>query len=253
MMVTLLVGGRLIVNQAGATARDEIEWGYEGDIGPDFWGDLDPSFAKCKDGLAQSPINLDRVIDRDLPVIVFNYGISAAKVFNNGHTVEVEVDPGASIVSMGREYHLEQFHWHAPSEHTIGQGAHYDMELHLVHENDLMQKAVVGVLIRRGKENEALKKIWEVLPTRKGEEHDLEHLKLTARDLLPEDPDYYFYDGSLTTPACNEGVLWHVMATPVEMSAEQIIKFIDALRSCCHRNDRPTQPLNNRLVYRRVH
>ena len=50
---------------------------------------------------------------------------------------------------------------------------------------------------------------------------------INARDLLPQDQTYYRYMGSLTTPPCSEGVHWHVMAEPVEASADQIRRFLE--------------------------
>ena len=71
------------------------------------------------------------------------------EVENTGHVVEVVYDPGSSI-RLGKSvtdiYQLVQFHFHAPSEHTID-GQQYDAELHLVHKNILGQLVVVGVLL----------------------------------------------------------------------------------------------------------
>ena len=39
--------------------------------------------------------------------------------------------------------------------------------------------------------------------------------------LLPQDKTAYRYDGSLTTPACTEGVEWTVFDNPIEMSANK--------------------------------
>ena len=36
-------------------------------------------------------------------------------------------------------------------------------------------------------------------------------------------PSYYSYDGSLTTPACNEVVSWYVMEGTIVISQEQVI------------------------------
>lgn len=254
VMALLLLGSGSLFNNVDATALQSIEWHYDGELGPDHWGDIDPLFARCKEGLQQSPINLDRVARSILPEIVFHYDeLEAERVFNNGHTIEVEVEPGTSIELRGVSYRLIQFHWHAPSEHTLGpQGTHHDMELHLVHRNDAGGLAVIGVFVRQGHTNEHLEPIWAVLPDEAGEEHHL-GLHLTDADLLPEHRQYYFYPGSLTTPPCTEGVLWHVMAEPVEMSRDQIVEFIEAINhSCCARNDRPTQPLNGRRVVRGI-
>lgn len=40
--------------------------------------------------------------------------------------------------------------------------------------------------------------------------------------MLPEDKTYVTYEGSLTTPPCSEGLLWHVFTTPVTISLEQV-------------------------------
>ncbi|HEU5311027.1 MAG TPA: carbonic anhydrase family protein, partial [Candidatus Eisenbacteria bacterium] len=41
-----------------------------------------------------------------------------------------------------------------------------------------------------------------------------------------------------------EGVKWIVMATPIQLSTEQI----EAFRALVHGNNRPVQPLNGRAV-----
>jgi carbonic anhydrase len=234
---------------AFAAAAAEIEWGYEGKIGPEHWGDLDESFERCATGRAQSPIDLSTSSPASLPGIEFHYDpISTRQVFNNGHTIEVEVEPGSAITVGGKTYELQQFHWHAPSEHSVQKGARYDMELHLVHRDGAGELAVVGVLVRRGRHHRALRPIWDVLPRGEGEEREVE-VELTDEDLLPPNRAHFRYPGSLTTPPCTEGVRWHVLEHPVEMSNAQVNKFLRALnRSCCLENARPTQPLNGRPV-----
>lgn len=39
-------------------------------------------------------------------------------------------------------------------------------------------------------------------------------ISLDLAAVLPTDTSYVTYTGSLTTPGCAEGVLWHVMPTP---------------------------------------
>ena len=50
--------------------------------------------------------------------------------------------------------------------------------------------------------------------------------------------------GSLTTPPCTEGVLWMVMKTPVEVSAEQIGIFSRMYPM----NARPLQAAGGRMI-----
>ena len=43
------------------------------------------------------------------------------------------------------------------------------------------------------------------------------------RDLLPEDTNsFYRYIGSLTTPPCNQIVMWTIFKDPIEISQEQL-------------------------------
>ena len=138
---------------------------------------------------------------------------------------------------------LVQYHFHAPSEHTVG-GKHYPMEMHLVFGSNGGALAVIGVLIEEGAHNAAFDPVWSHLPKAKGVESHLEHVKVGIDDLLPKVHTSYRYDGSLTTPPCSEGVKWFVMTTPVALSPEQIAAFTALVKE----NNRPAQPLNGRAI-----
>jgi carbonic anhydrase len=44
------------------------------------------------------------------------------------------------------------------------------------------------------------------------------------QDLLPQDINYFYhYDGSLTTPNCDETVVWTVLVEPVPIGGQQVI------------------------------
>jgi carbonic anhydrase len=142
----------------------------------------------------------------------------------------------------GATYELVQFHFHAPSEHTID-GKHADAEVHLVHRNAAGQLAVVGVLIKKGLENRASKSLWDNLPTHAGPARPLSE-PVNPDGLLPVRRTSYRYEGSLTTPPCAEGVTWMVMTEPIQLSAMQLKLFEKLIK----RNNRPVQPLNRRTV-----
>ena len=55
---------------------------------------------------------------------------------------------------------------------------------------------------------------------------------------------HWGYAGSLTTPPCSEGVAWHVLRDPVELSKGQVAAF----RKLYPMNACPVQPLNGRTV-----
>jgi len=65
---------------------------------------------------------------------------------------------------------------------------------------------------------------------------------------------YTYYQGSLTTPTCNEIVLWTVFTNKILISESQLAKFRtlkDSDGTVIQDNFRPPQPLNGRTVYLR--
>jgi carbonic anhydrase len=62
-------------------------WTYEGEEGPEHWGEIDPAYAVCGAGKSQSPIDISAPSERDLANIAFHYQPSEMKILNNGHTV----------------------------------------------------------------------------------------------------------------------------------------------------------------------
>ncbi len=222
-------------------------WTYEGEKGPEHWGDLNPDFAACTNGKEQSPINIEtsRVIeDEKITDLVINYKPTEFSLTNNGHTIQGNaLTNDNSFIVDNKEYKLAQFHFHTPSEHQFN-GKNFDMELHFVNQNTNNQFAVLGLMIKEGASNPYLEKAWNVIPP----EEITEAVKLTEpidlMSLLPKDKDSFRYNGSLTTPPCSEAVKWIVLEEPIEMSKEQIDKF----RNIFPDNHRPIQSLNEREV-----
>lgn len=232
------------------SAKHEKHWNYE-ENGPDKWASLTPDNKLCGEGKKQSPIDITNPKTAELAEVKLNFPPSELKmthhenvkdIDNNGHTIQVDFsDKGAETLKIGdANYKLAQFHFHSPSEHTIN-GKHAAMEMHLVHK-DGENLAVIGILIEPGAEdNKAFEPIWAKLP-QKGKSE--ENIQLDINQFLPKSQTTYRYDGSLTIPKCNENVKWIVFTDPIQMSATQIGKF----KSLVKKNNRPTQPLNGRVV-----
>ncbi len=221
------------------------QWGYEGSIGPKHWGDLSPQFIMCKIGKNQSPvdINIKDTVKACLKPIKFNYIADARYVVNNGHTIKVITTGQSYIVVDGKRFYLRQFHFHAPSEHTVN-GKYYPFEAHLVHIDKNGNIAVIGILFKLGKENGELAKIWKNMPQQVGKKVALTS-KVNPYLLLPKNKEYYRYSGSLTTPPCSEGVRWFIFKEPVELSKDQLAKFKKVMG---FPNNRPVQPINARKI-----
>jgi carbonic anhydrase len=233
-------------------AADPV-WHYEGEEGPAHWGTISAKFASCQSGRAQSPIDIVAPTRRDTSdAIALKFAPTSLRIvhhehvadaINNGHTIQVNYSEGDTLTVGDRAYHLVQYHFHAPSEHTVN-GKQFPMEMHLVHTDAEGQLAVIGVLIVGGAPNVAFDPIWANLPVTQGVEHHLEHVTVDVDSLLPKSHTAYRYEGSLTTPPCSEGVKWFVMTNPIALSQAQI----DAFTALFHGDNRPVQPLNGRPV-----
>jgi carbonic anhydrase len=246
-IATLRLGGATLVRGAEGTPdageTHTIHWSYEGEEGPEQWGELDPSYATCSGGTEQSPIDVAATTGEDIANIEFAYApVSPLHIINNGHTVQVNVPAGSSIAVDSTTFGLVQFHFHSPSEHTID-GQASAMELHLVHKAADESLAVVGLMLNEGTEHAALKPVFEAMPAMAGPEQEVAGT-VDLATILPETRTTYRYMGSLTTPPCSEGVRWHLFTEPAEVSAAQV----EAFRKVFGADARPVQPLNDRPV-----
>jgi carbonic anhydrase len=224
--------------------EEEHHWSYSGETGPEYWYLLDPAYAVARDGKAQSPINIVTGTAEEKPV--FHYTATTFEVENNGHTIEAIPEAGENFITLnGKDYVLQQFHFHSPSEHQLD-GEYFDMELHLVHKAADENLAVVGFVISAGSENTALAELFAKLPVKQTAEGQAVHLN-TPIDLsafINGSETMYRYQGSLTTPPCTEGVQWTVSGEALQVSDGQLATF----RTLYTGNNRPVQPLNDRQV-----
>lgn len=218
-------------------------WEYEGENGPMKWSEVDPKFRACNLGKRQSPIDIETQTAEKggLKPIQFNYDAGPAVVVNNGHTIQVNLSNSSSARFDGLEHKLAQFHFHAPSEEKLD-GMAQPMVIHFVHRAGDTRIAVVAVFVKLGKENKTLKPVFDQMPKVEGASVTLEGFNPAM--LLPADPTYYAYVGSLTTPPCTEEVKWHVMKQPIQISYKQLAAF----KALYKMNARPSQPLNGRRV-----
>lgn len=225
-----------------AYAGEGHEWGYTGKQGPEYWGRLAQEFDMCRRGRNQSPVDLVADIDADLPELKFAYEDPRVRIeVNTGHAIREDVNPGNYLWMRQDRFELKQFHFHSPSEHLV-KGKAYPMEVHLVHQNEQGAYAVVGLFVEEGGNNDIMDQL-PLFRVKRGEDPDGDPVDFNA--LIPNRKDYFYYNGSLTTPPCSEGVTWIVLKQPVVASRGQIDHLHDLLG---FDNSRPVQPLNSRLV-----
>ena len=225
-----------------AAMAEERTWSYEGDTGPEAWGQLDEAYSTCATGQAQSPIDIDpqAAEQASLPALVLDYGAASLEVTDTGHGYKATPSTTHTLSIGDDTYQLLQFHMHTPSEHTLA-GASFPMGVHFVHQNEAGQLAVVGVMVETGEENASFAPIvTATLQASSDPGAAVESLEA----LLPGTRSYFTYSGSLTTPPCTEGVRWIVLETPVALSEQQIGVFAEAHGV----TNRPVQALNERVV-----
>ncbi|MGC3963016.1 MAG: carbonic anhydrase family protein [Rhodocyclaceae bacterium] len=217
-------------------------WSYEGDTGPESWAHLSNEYAACARGQRQSPIDLRDTIKVDQEPLRIDYRPSAFTIVDSGRNIDVDVAAGSTLKVMGRTYVLTGVHFHHPAEERIN-GQSFDMTAHLVHRDTEGRIAILAVLLKAGKPNDAVQTLWNNLPLEKNQPYQPE-APLDISRLLPAEQGYFSYMGSLTTPPCTEGILWLVMKQPVDISREQIDIFTRFYRN----NARPIQSANGRII-----
>ena len=227
---------------SGASEKCEAKFTYEtGPRGPDSWDGV------CKAGHAQSPVDITRSEKLPTPPLApleFHYQPADLDMVNdcNHYLIKVRF-PGNLWLRVARKpYRLSEIDFHEPGENAV-QGKRPPMSLQLVHLSPEATFLIIEVPVVVGKENPAIKTLWEHIPAG-GKEQRVEGAKINAMDLLPADHGFYSFRGSLTHPICNEGVLWFLMKNPIEMSEAQIAEY----RKYYHNTARPLQPLGERPV-----
>ncbi|XP_006016191.1 carbonic anhydrase 4 [Alligator sinensis] len=281
----------LALHTARTATEGKGKWCYASQLATDSscseprqWKEL---FDECGKG-SQSPINIvTRKVMTDWNLQPFTFEGYDTKqsakwvIENDGHSVKVTLEESAKIGagSLTMKYKATQFHFHwgshgnwgsSPgSEHSID-GERYAMELHIVHRREDVSSdaeavkhedglAVLGFFIKVGRENTNYKPLIDQLHKIdvKGKKGEMEPLLL--KSLIPHEKNltrYYRYAGSLTTPGCNEAVVWTVFEEPIELSQEQVEAFPNTIHFSANPllrltdNFRPVQPLGNRTVYK---
>lgn len=144
------------------------------------------------------------------------------------------------------DFYPIQFHFHAGSEHTFN-GAREALEVHVVHKSktNSSQLAVIGIMFSDADniENPFLASLkLNTIGQRLGKVPLTQTLSMTTGK-------FYHYQGSLTTPACNEIVEWVVMADILPMSTAQKTIFTSIWSGLGLGTYRNTQAIGARTVY----
>lgn len=258
-------------------STDSRTWGYRDQpdmLGPSSWGKKYPD--AC--GQHQSPINLKGGrLDPGLLSNPLRTEFASASGFlacNTGVTAMFKPTDKTAVSCiyngpLKKKYELQQFHFHWGAENDRGSehlvdGQAYAAEAHFVflnsdlHNSDDIAKrseslSVLGVFLEVGdNDHSELQKLVNCFQEIKHKDSQQLIQDIDLSKLLPTQRDYYTYHGSLTTPPCEETVMWIVFRQPISVSATQMKEFRELLCESGHSmadNFRPVQKLNDRVVW----
>lgn len=285
----------LLLQLLSVAAEWDDWWTYkDGVSGPDSWGNFFPDWKICKEGRRQSPINIEPrrlLFDTHLRSVHVDKHRIHGTLRNTGHDVTFTVDPSRTANISGGPlsypYTFERFQLHfglvpdgwqrsptlqvAGSEHVIS-GQRFPAEIQLLGYNSHLYRnfsvaadqshGVVGIAILiqvnidAAIPNQELRSITDAMKqtTYQGEKTVLKGISLA--ELIPNTEQYITYEGSLTSPACQETVTWIVFNKPIYMSHHQL-PMLQQLKQqskdgidqvSLGNNYRPVQNLNHRVV-----
>lgn len=238
--------------------------------GPSKWGGI------CESGKRQTPVILTQSVKevfrnkKSIFISGANARPESITYKNNGHgmTISFNFKSDHKIILSGEVYGSDRYvfhsaHGHWPCEHPLGY-MRCDMEMHYVHFNEKYGNisnaidksdglAVLGVRYVVDKNAKRLNflQFADDVSVYNSSVTDRANTYTVASMLPTEWRRYYNYQGSLTTPGCFESVTWVVLETPVFLN-DRDLKVLKDLKDTkgnpLIRSNRPTQPLNGRVV-----
>jgi carbonic anhydrase len=232
---------------------------------PDQWPGI------CQTGKSQSPINIQdqfSLYNTNPVVKILSTHYNATlmnpitlSIVNNKSFAGDLTGKGYIMVlknNITYKYNSVNFHIHSQSEHTFG-GVKNDLEMHIVHSKDndyltnssisndpdaVNQLLVIGVRINAAGNSPNDNYNQMMIP------NGPTMMKFDIDQYMPIGKPFFHYEGSLTTPGCNETVNWIVNKEIVLISQMQLIATNTWIAKGYEpQNARMTKPLNGRQIF----
>jgi len=195
----------------------------------------------------QSPIDISEpYVDEHNKTITVHYPTTRLRVVNSGYDFRVipTIEGWITFPGVPRA-NLSNYHFHVPSEHTLGGAKQTAGEIHFVNVDPRNNRVyVIAVLLTLDTvDNPTLQPIIAQLPLNLCKRSTTPN---NVASLLPSSiTTYYRYVGSLTTPKCDGNVTFFVLQQTIPIGPNQL--------AALHRfgdNARPPQPRLNRTIAR---
>jgi carbonic anhydrase len=111
--------------------------------------------------------------------------------------------------------------------------------MHLVHQSDTGKLAVLAFFVEINNEKIDRYGLFQ------GIENEKHISTIKLEKILKNAGAHFYYEGSLTTPPCTEGVHWIVFDKHIKLHKSQVENFT----AIYHRNYRPVQKKYDRPVF----
>ncbi|CAI5446699.1 unnamed protein product [Caenorhabditis angaria] len=276
----------LLIYSLRIDSKSDYQWSYDQDFfnGPQYWGRVVKEWWMCERGQIQSPIDIQPkqlLFDSSIKPIKLDKVQVVSEMVNVGQMIRVRIGysrarPSVNITNgplNGYQYRVQRidFHFgnttHNGSEHTIN-GRRYPMEVQLVAFNtDIYPNfttasksphgiAILSILVDFGEEtNMELLKMTIATASVTYKDKRVQLAEFEPWRLLPMTRDLITYEGSLTTPGCDETVTWILLNQPIYITKDHFFEWSklyfsqeSQIKAPIGPNYRATQKTNNRLV-----
>ena len=206
-----------------------------------------PEGAAKKAATAGGPASKARPAASDPQALSVDYLPFPALVRNDGWAIEITNRSNNYATVGGKRFELLHAQFRSPSEHTIA-GKRYELELQLRHKAGDGAQIAVAILFERGATPKTLAELWKRLPPRPSDEPEAPPPKakpFDANALLSLADGYFVYEGSQTTPPCEEQLTWFVVKHPSTIAPRDVERYRELFGG---RTNRMVMPLGDRTV-----
>lgn len=197
----------------------EKKWNYSTNNSKENWGDLREEYKFCKIGFNQSPINIDQSFTtHDLKE---NFSTNSNfEIRKKDFVNRIEFFSRDYLTRGKKKFFIRYLEFHHPSEHLV-KSEKYSLEMQVAFKSEDEQWLILAYFVELDSaENKDLKPLINSLKNPKNDD------KINLKNLVNLSDLAFFYDGSFTTPPCQEGVKWYVMKTPISASKNQMNDII---------------------------
>ena len=83
LLIVMVIGLLAYTDSEAGKGGHAAHWGYEGEGGPEHWGEMKKEYAACSKGTSQSPIDISEPTGGKLSKINFDYKPTKLNILNN--------------------------------------------------------------------------------------------------------------------------------------------------------------------------